>query len=282
MIQRLGLAVAILMGAASAPAQPAPDVRVGIDVRRDRFTYHFDNPSSADTPFLVPHFFEQQYVADNVWLTVTARYQAGAHWETTVGATPSRTATGDDYDTFFDPDGSVIVSGTTGGISIRSLQFSQRATLSLLGPVSMLAGYRLRVDRSDFQLGHKTVTRNGVLVAAVDVTTREHTHSQVHEWLVGGTFARPIGSGWQVSANAEVAPATVARLTVDLPDKYPGRNLAFLARVGTATVRTALERRAGRWRLEVSADAGCTWSYSADARLARDLLGAHLAFGRVW
>jgi hypothetical protein len=282
MILRLGLAALILMGAASSPAQTAPDLRVGVDVRRDRFTYHFDNPSSIDTPFLVPHFFEQRYVADNVWLTVTARYRAGAHWETTVGATPSRTATGDDYDTFFDPDGSVLIAGTTGGISIRSLEFSQGATLSGDGPISLLVGYRLRIDRSDFQLGHKTVTRNGVLVAATDVTTREYTHSQVHEVFVGGTFARPFGSGWQVSVGAEVAPTALARLAVDLPDKYPGRNLVFLAKVGAATARTALERRWDHWRLEVSADAGRTWSYSAAARLARDLLGVRLAFGGVW
>jgi len=282
MTLRLALAVVMLMGAASASAQTVPDVRVGIDVRRDRFTYHFDNPSSVDTPFLVPHFFEQQYIADNVWLAVTARYQAGAHWETTVGATPSHTATGDDYDTFFDPGGSVVVSGITGGISIRSLQFSQRATLSRIGPVSLLTGYRLRIDRSDFQLGHKSVTRNGVLVAATDVTTRENTRSQVHEVFAGGTFTRQFGSGWQVSVDAEVAPATVARLTVDLPDTYPGQDLVFLAKVGAATARTALEWRAGRWRLEVSADAGRTWSYSADGRLIRELLGARLACGRGW
>ena len=41
--------------------------------RRDRFTYHFANPSAIDTPGLVPHFFEQRYVADNVaWHAVAS------------------------------------------------------------------------------------------------------------------------------------------------------------------------------------------------------------------
>ena len=102
-------------------------VAIGVEARRDRFTYHFDNPSSFDTPFLVPHFFEQRYVADNVWLMGSASYAAGIRWETSAGITPQRTATGDDYDTFLNPDGTVYVSGTTGGISIRSLRSASSA-----------------------------------------------------------------------------------------------------------------------------------------------------------
>src|SRR5438128_2972697 len=104
----------VLRGEAAAQTE----IVVGVEARRDRFTYHFDNASSVDTPFLVPHFFEQRYVADNVWLAATARYVAGIRWETTAGVTPPRTSTADDYDTFFDPDGSVVRVGTTGGMSI--------------------------------------------------------------------------------------------------------------------------------------------------------------------
>jgi len=255
---------------------------VGLETRRDRFTYHFDNPSSADTPFLVPHFFEQRYVADNLWLSATARYGTGMRWETSGGITPERTTTGDDYDTFFDPDGTVIVSGTTGPIAIRSLRFSQRAELARLGPVTLVAGYRLRIDRSNFQVGHKTVTRNGVLLAATDVTTREMTSSQVHEVLVGGVLVRDLAPGWTFSLDGEAAPTTVGRLVVRLPDKYPGQDLVFLAKVAAASGRVSLARHADRWVILLSADAGATWSYRSTASLSRNLLGARLSAGRVW
>jgi hypothetical protein len=70
--------------AVAAPsASDGPQVLISsVEARRDRFPYHFDNPSSAGTPFFVPHFFEQQYVADHVWLVATGRYTAGVRWET--------------------------------------------------------------------------------------------------------------------------------------------------------------------------------------------------------
>ena len=46
----------------------------GYEAHRDRLHYGFENPSNIDTPFLVPHRFDQIYVADNQWLSVSARY----------------------------------------------------------------------------------------------------------------------------------------------------------------------------------------------------------------
>jgi hypothetical protein len=249
-------------------------VLVGAEIQRDRFVYHFDNPSSADTPFLVPHFFEQTYVADNVWLIARVRYPvAGLHWETFGGVTPTRTSAADDYDTFFNPDGSVIVSGTTGGVSIGSWRIGQRAEIARRGPAALFTGYRLRFDRSDFHLGHKTVTRNGVLVEASDVTTRETTTSQLHEVLTGFTVALALGSRWGVSLDTEIAPIAVGRLLVQLPDKYPGEDLVFLAKIGTSTTHITVGRRTDRWGLALVLDAGRTWSYRSSARLSRHFAG---------
>jgi hypothetical protein len=106
-------------------------IQIGVEAQRDRFTYHFENPSSADTPFLVPHFFEQTYKADNIWLVGRASYTAaGIRWDSFGGFAPGRDSTGTDFDTFFNPDGTVIVSGTTGGISIGSWRVSQRAEIA--------------------------------------------------------------------------------------------------------------------------------------------------------
>lgn len=267
-----------------APPSAGHDTQllVGLEVRRDRFRYHFDNPSLFDTPFLVPHFFEQRYVADNLWAVGTVRYTAGVRWETSAGATPQRTATADDFDTFFDPDGTVLVSGTTGGVSIRSFQITQRADAGHVGPIQLLVGYRFRLDRSDFQLGHKTVTRNGTVIAAADDTSRETTSSQVHEVLVGLVASQNLRGDWQLSLESEFAPATLARLSVQLPDKYPGQDLVFLAKILAGSARVVLARSHGRWPLEVAVDAGHTWSYRSTARLSRDLLSVQLTAGRTW
>ena len=279
--------VALAVGAPRMLAQQAaPDehagLQVGVEVRRDRFSYHFDNPSSFDTPGLVSHFFEQRYVADNVWIVATARYTAGVRWETSFGATPSRPATGTDYDTFFDPDGTVWVSGTTGGISIRSWRFAERAEITRLGPLRILAGYRFRFDGSDFGPGNKTVTRNALTVAATVVTAPERTSSQVHEVLGGVELSPRVGRTWRLKIEGELAPATVGRLLVQLPEQYPGQDLVFVAKAMAGRARLALVRGDSRWPIEVSVDAGRTWSYASTATLDRDLLGVRLAISHGW
>jgi len=258
-----------------------PRLLFGIEPRRDRFSYHFTNPSSFDTPALVPHFFEQRYVADNLWADVTLRYLAGVRWKTVVGVTPRRASTGDDYDTFFEPDGSVVVAGTTGGVSIRSFEASQHAEVGRAGPVRLFAGYRFRLDRSDFALGHKTVSRNGSLVEALDVTTRETTSSQIHEILFAATASRDVGSRWDVSIGGELAPTTLARLVVRLPDKYPGRDLVFAANVLAGSARLTATRR-GRWPVELSVEGRHTWHYRSSDWMSRDSIGARFAVGRSW
>lgn len=264
---RIGLtAVVFAACGASAHAQAT----VGVEYDRDRFTYHFTNPSSFDTSTLVPHFFEQRYDADNVWLIASARYgPGGARWETDGGITPSRASTADDYDTFFDPDGSTIVSGTTGPTAIQSWRVGQRGDVWRASRTSISLGYRLRVDRSNFGVGHKTVVRNGVLVQAFDVGTPERTTSQMHEIFAAVRFEHGVGGGWLASLDARGSPMTLARLTVDLPDKYPGQDLTFNATVAAATARLTMSRPSDRWPVTIGVDVGGTWSYSSDAALRR-------------
>ena len=267
---------------AAARPEPQAEILASVEVRRDRFQYHFENPSSIDTPFTVPHFFEQRYVADNVWAVLAVRYAAGVRWETSIGATPQRTAPADDHDTFFDPDGTVWVSGTTGGASIRSFRVVQKADIGHAGAVTFAAGFRLRIDLADFQLGHKTVTRNGALVLATDVTSPETASSQLREVFVGATAAMDLGPRWRLSIDGESSPLAVGRLLVRLPEKYPGQDLVFAARAIAGTARVTLARGHVRWPLELSLEAGRTWSYRSTARLSYDQLGARVAFGRAW
>jgi len=272
----------VLHGGSTPRAQSTPEIVFGAEARRDRFQYHFDNPSSFDTPFAVPHFFEQRYVADNVWAVITLRYIAGVRWETSIGATPRRTTTADDYDTFVDPDGTSWVSGTTGGAAMRSFRISQQANVGRAGAVAFVAGYRLRMDFADFQLGHKTVTRNGALALAADVTSPETTSSRLTELLLGATASFSLDPEWRLSIHAEGAPLAVGRLLVRLPEKYPGRDIVSAAKVVTGSARVTLARRRGHWPIELSADVGRSWSYKATDRLTYDQLGARLTVGRVW
>lgn len=265
--------------AAGAGAQ---EILIGVEARRDRIRYHFDNPSSADTPFLVPHFFEQTYEADHVWLVASARYTAGARMETMVGATPQRDGRADDFDTFFDPGNVVIVSGTTGDAAMRSLLISQKAEIARTGPVRVWLGYRLRWDRFDFHAGHKTVTRNGVLTAASEVTSPEMTDSKTHELLVGVRAEPALGGGWRLRLSGEISPMTLARLSVQLPEKYPGQDLVFFAKVFASSARVALVRAGERWPIELAVQVERTWSYRSTDRLSRSAQSVALSAGRSW
>src|SRR5262245_18889691 len=263
------LTLAILALTASAEAQ----VSLGAGIQRDRFTYRFANDSAYDTSTLVPHFFEQTYNADNAWLIGSARYRAGVDWETAGGVTPRRTGTGDDYDTFFDPDGSVIVSGTTGGITIWSWRVEQRASIRAGKAISVISGYRLRVDHADWQLGHATTVRNGRLIDAHDTADREYTRSQMHEILMGVRMETAPDHRWRSQANVDVAPILAGRLLVQLPDKYPGRDLDFVAKGGDVTGTFSLSRRTHSLTFAICLQASRTWSYNADAELRRSTLG---------
>ena len=162
-------------------------VRIGAEVARDRATYHFDSPSNYDTTVLVPHFFEQHSVLDNVWLTGTAAYRAGIDWRTTAGVTPWRQALATDYDTFFNPGGVTWRSGTTGDAMVRSIRLTQEMDLGRVGTVRFSGGYRVRVDLADFLEGDRTDTRNDITVSRRTVTSPEYTSAQNHEVFVSAS-----------------------------------------------------------------------------------------------
>ena len=266
---------------AAAVSEPA-SLLVGIEARRDSLRYHFENPSSIDTPFLVPHFFDQTYDASNVWLVATARYTAGVRWETSAGLTPQRTVRADDFDTFVDPGNVVIVSGTTGDALARAVHFSQAADVARAGKVQVSLRYRFRWDRFSFLQGHKTVTRDGVLITASEVTSPEMTDSKVHEVLVGLRAASSITGAWRLAVSGEISPATLARLSVQLPEKYPGQDLVFFAKVLAVSARVALVRAGERFPIEIALQAERTFSYRSTDQLTRSAQSIAFSAGRAW
>jgi hypothetical protein len=165
---------------------------------------------------------------------------------------------------------------------MRSLMVSQRAEIGRAGPVRVSLGYRLRWDRFDFHVGHKTVVRNGVLIAATDVTSPEMTDSKTHELLAAFEAEPALGGGWRLRVSGEISPMTLARLSVQLPEKYPGQDLVFFAKVCAASARIALVRAGQRWPIEIAVQVERTWSYRSTDRLSRSAQSVALSAGRSW
>jgi hypothetical protein len=275
--------VAVFVQARPAPVRPdgpALSVSAGVEVRRDRFHYRFENPSSFGTAELVPHDFRQSYVADNRWLVARATYGVGRQqWATEVALAPERVTDGEDFDTFHQPDGDVVTSGTRGDVSLRSWRVAQRLLDAGSPRVRVRAGYVYRRDRARFHPADRVVTHTRPpSVTRTYITTRETTISETHE-LQFSVERIWHGGAWELRAEAAGTPALVARLTTRLPDKYPGRDIVFVALGGAAGLRVDAAGRWGRWTLGVSADGGRAWSYLGGRQFGRTGLGASVRAG---
>jgi hypothetical protein len=263
-------------------SQPQPQQRgvsVGVETTRDRFHYRFENPSSFGTIDLVPHEFTQTYWADNRWLVVRARFGPSNHpLVSKFAITPSRTTRGDDYDTFFQPTGDVVVTGTTGDVVMRSWRALQTIGLGRAGGLDWNIGYQFRHDRSVFGPGLKTIThtRPASLESSI-IYTRETTMSTVYG-LVIGLDKRWTAGSWSGAFGVEASPATQARLTTLLPDKYPGQNIVFS---GVAvTVDPSFTIAYGRrWPVSVTAGYFHSFNYSHSSQFVRKAASVGLSVG---
>lgn len=272
----------LLLALVAFPATCLAQMRVGIERTVDRARWHFDNPSSYDTPERVPHYFEQDYTLDNLWLTADASYRAGVDWHTSIAATPVREADATDYDTFFNPGGVVWVSGTSGQARVHSVRLAQAVDLGRVAGLQLTGGYRLRVDVADFLEGNRTDTRNGVVVEQRLVTTREYTSGQTHEVFIAGMHSRDLSPNWLLRVSGEASPAAVHRLAIELPDKYPGRTLVYRTTNLTASGRVELVRGHGRWPLTLGLGGTRSVNYGSLQTASRSGLSIGAGIGRSW
>lgn len=264
---------ALALCALTAVPAYTQQLSVGVEMRRDRIDYHFDNPSTFDTPDLVPHFFEQHYRVDSPWATTVIAY---GRWCTSVAAALPRTTTADDFDTFFDP-GATWVSGTTGPARARSFAVEQSRRVG-----RVVLAYRFRFDAFDFGVGHKTVTRNGELISTSDVTSPEMTRSQLHQLVIAMPYSHAFGARWTLTGQLEALPVILGSLAVQLPQKYPGMTLRYLGGAVGAGGRLGASREAGLWRIAVDADAAGAWRLRQSAAVKLDALGLSVTIGRRW
>lgn len=276
------LAAVATLALLTVPGPARAQVSAGVSVSRDRVLWHFENPSSYDTPELVPHQFEQDYTLDTTWLESRAGYRAGVDWQTQVAVTLPRDRTATDYDTFFNPGGVTWVSGTSGEARVHSLRISQAVSLGRAAGFTLIGGYRLRADLADFLAGDRTDRRNGVLISNVLVTSREFTNGQLHEVFVSASRDWSLSRRWSARLTGAIAPAAVNRLAIRLPDKYPGRTLVY--RTTNAVTDGAFEVTGGSERVPVTLglSASRSWNYSGTQWVRRSSLSLDIRAGRTW
>ena len=277
-----GALIAVLCVPAPGAAQSAPAITGGYEYAYDRFEYFFENPSTFDTPDLLPHSFRQTYWADNHWLSIAARYRVGGSVnETTFAITPSREIRADDVDTFFLPSGDVATSGTSGRADIRSLRIRHDVKLGTRGGITWHAGYQYRRDRQEFHARQiKTVTHSQPPSSETfPIDGAETTISNVHEVRIAVDREWRGGQQWRIRARVDAAPLTAARLTTILPFKYPGREILFAAPVLTLNPSVTIGR-GGRWPVALAITATRTFSYMNSRQYHHRVVSVSLAVGR--
>jgi hypothetical protein len=267
--------LASLQPPAVAPGTDHAGITVRVERRAERFTYRVENPSNFEPGPLVPHFFEQIYDADNAWLFVTAQYRLfGEPASTEVGVTPRVTRAGSDVDTFFQPSGDVITSGTRGHVRLESLAIQQRIEMARgrYWALGVTAGYRR--SEMDFLPSDRIVTRS-----LPPSETREPVGGDETTWShvveSGVTLRAPfdVGGGWRLIVDGEGLPLTRARLTISLPLKYPGELIRQDTFSFGARGRLAVERLTGRVSLGASLTLGGAWGYQSGANYQQRHLG---------
>jgi hypothetical protein len=271
----------LVLAALSARGQTtAPSLSIGFETQHDNVSYHFENPSSWDTPFTVPHFFEQRYTFEKRLLVLRARYTAaGTEWETDAAVSPNQTGHGSDFDTFFQPDGDVVVHGGETDVATRSFRAAQSVVAGQWLGARWRAGYAFSRDRSNFPPSLSSTRHTKPPSFETNWSpTRETTICDVHELRIAGTRTSRVSSRTVVEFAVEAAPLTLARLTTLLPDKYPGQPIRFTAKAFGLSSRLSTTWRAGSFAIIFGASVGRTWPYSSASSFRRQQASGDVAF----
>ena len=267
---------------AAPPASP-PGVRwsAGVEYQRDRFDYRFENPSSYDTPDRVPHAFQQRYDADNFWLTARLSFTLGRRaFESEGGISAAASGTGSDYDTFYQPDGNVIVYGTTAMTDAWSWRAAQYVVLGSWLGVRWRGAYSYRRDRAEYRPSYTTIVQTRPPSSTAFWNSgRETAISEVHEVRIGVERAFGLDTGWRIHVTGDAAPTTLARLTTILPDKYP-EPIVFIAKGLSVNASLHAARRIGGWHAGIAVTYAQTWSYSSSDAYHRKAVSATAEIGR--
>jgi hypothetical protein len=249
-----------------APTPPRVVVSAAIERRDEHVRDHFANDSTFDTATPVPHFFEQRYDASNTWIVVAADYPlARMAARTTFGFAPRRDTAGSDLDTFFDPSGDVIVTGTDGQVSLGSWSVSERLGLAHWRGVTfgVTVGYRRSAAVFPPDVVVTTHTQPSS-TAQVFTTDRESTVSQIFESGFVVDARLPVGPRWLVRVNADALPTSRSVLSTSLPDTFATDVTAQALGFG-AGAHVTIERAIGPIAVGGGLTLDGVWSYGQSA-----------------
>jgi len=263
--------VLLAHGQSDQPAPPPPHtsgIAVRVERRNEHFDYRIENPSNVEPGPLVPHVFEQRYRATNTWLVISGGYRiAGSAAFTELGVTPRITTPGSDVDTFFQPSGDIVTTGTRGDVRLRS--FSVRQWISMAEWRGWTFGATIGYRRSamDFLPSDRVITHTQPRSEIREpVGGDETTWSHVVDSGVTTARSIDVSGRWRVSTSVEALPITRARLTISLPLKYPGELIRQDTFGFGARARFVAERH---WRRVTTGGAvtlGGVWGYRSSAR----------------
>lgn len=265
----------------AASAQDEPGVEVTTGIRRLHYSYRFENDSSFDTPFLVPHFFEQRYEVTSPEVGLRARYRVkGQTWSTTVSFMPERRAFGSDFDTFFQPEGDIATSGTAGDVDLMGLAIAQTIPFVSRDRWSLALRIAWRRDRADYLPADRVVTHTQPPSETREwITDGERTVSRTFESGAAVAWQPAIDGRWSLDFSAYVSPTIHARLLTQLPQKYPGRDIVFDALAWSVGGNVSLSRPVGPFTAGAWMSVEKAGSYRRSARFNRTAVAGGISVG---
>jgi len=279
--------IAVLGAVQPAPSTSPPPleergVSVRLERRHERFDYRVETPSNFEPGPLVPHFFEQRYDADNTWILVRGVYRiAGSLSSTEVGFAPAVTTAGSDVDTFLQPSGEVITSGTRGQVRLQRLSIQQWFEMATWGPLRVGVTAVYRRSEMDFLPSDRIITRSLPPIETREpVGGDETTWSHVFATGIAASAPVVLGTHWRLAFDGEAMPVTRARLTISLPAKYPGEIIRQDTFGFGARGRVAVERQFRRVTAGAAVTIGGAWGYRSSADYGEQLIGGDV-FVRV-
>lgn len=212
---------------AAALVAQSVSVTAGVSTAAERPRFRFENPSTFSTTELVPHFFEQKYFPPTVSFFGELTY--GELSRTRVSVRPRKQTRGSDIDTFFQPSGDVVTSGTDGPITFGGFAIEQQLALTTFRGwhIDGMLGYGR--DRAEFLPDDRVVTHTQPpTVTRTFITDRETTIAQIMQ--AGATAHRDrVKEAWRARFEVGVQPVVASRLLIRLPDKYPGVDFLYSA-----------------------------------------------------
>jgi hypothetical protein len=257
------------------PVPGAPAIGVRVEQRAERFDYHFENPSNFEPGPPVPHAIDQRYEADNTWLFFNAAYRLlGLDAFTEFGLTPRITTPGSDIDTFYQPSGDVITSGTRGDVRMSAFSVQQRLDLASWRAWTFGVAIAYRRSTMDYLPSDRIVTHT-----QPQSETREpvagHETTWSHVLQSGLTAAAPLKrtERWFVGATVDAYPISRARLNVSLPEKYPGDVVSGDTFGFGLYPRLVVERRYDALTVGAGLKAARVWGYRDSSNYTERQLG---------